>query len=149
LVLASWTAQAGVSAPLDSSSGSVLLSPALNVSLTAPNNPVQSGLFAFSGADQISLAAGNTYLMTSPEISGGSLNLDYAAIGGSSNPNAVTPDPASDSSAFTSGFAMNNVPPGQGLPVVTSNGASLPEPSSIALIGGGIALLGAIRRFKK
>jgi hypothetical protein len=134
-------------------SESDLFSTGLNVSLTTPNNPGQFNLLTFSGADQISLAAGNTYLMTFTESSGGNLVFDRGSTAGSSNPNAVNQDLTLDTSALpatpTAGFTMNNVPAGQRLPVAAFYAAPVPEPSSIALVGGGIALLGAIRRFKK
>jgi hypothetical protein len=100
---------------------------------------VQFEVLNFSGVDQVSLNAGDTYLMTISKTSGD--NLIFARGGTTANQalGVATTAPAN-------GVALNNVPAGQRTPVAAFYAASVPEPSTFALTGLGAAALLAFRR---
>jgi hypothetical protein len=93
----------------------------------------------FSGVDQVSLNAGDSYLMTFTKTAGD--NLAFARGGTTANQalGVATTAPAN-------GVLLNNVPAGQRTPVAAFYAASVPEPSSLALAGLGAAALLAFRR---
>ncbi|HEU5395984.1 MAG TPA: PEP-CTERM sorting domain-containing protein [Verrucomicrobiae bacterium] len=116
-----------------------LFSSGLNFTTTANT---QFDVLNFSGADQVSLTAGDSYLMVFTTVSGGNLVI---ARGGPTANQVL----GLATTAPSSGVALNNVPAGANrTPVAAFYAAPVPEPSSLALVGAGAVLL-AIRRFRK
>lgn len=123
-----------------------LLSAGLNFTTTANN---QFNVLTFSGADQVSLSGGNTYLLTLTTASGDNTDIERGNNStGSGNPNFATQALGVATAAPGSGTAVNNVPAGH-RDAVGAFYAVAPEPSSLAIAGAGILMLGAIRRLKK
>lgn len=129
------------SSPLYTFTGSEVNLFSGGLSFTTTAN-AQFEVLTFSGADQVSLNAGNSYLMLITTASGD--NLDLARGGTTANQalgvNTVV--------VGANGTVLNNVPAGQRTPVAAFYAAPVPEPSSLALIGSGLITLLAVRRFR-
>jgi len=124
-----------------------LFSSGLSFTTTADN---QFDVLSFSGADQISLTAGDTYILAITATSGQNMDIERgSSTTGSGNANFATQWLGLSSAAPGSGVAVNQVGAGHRDAVGAFYAAAVPEPSVFAFAGFGIAVLGAVRRFKK
>lgn len=116
-----------------------LFTPGLNVNISAATDSFH--VLTFSGADQVSLTSGNWYAF---EL------LDNDPANAFLVRRASTGLDSFLSLGTGATGARNNVPAGDRDPVAAVYAAApVPEPSSLALIGGGIGALFATRRFKR
>jgi hypothetical protein len=126
--------------PIYTFSGSELnlFSPGLNFTTTANN---QFNVLSFLDTDQVSLNAGDTYILAFSKASGD--NLIFARGG----PTANQALGVGTTAPGVAGTALNDVPAGQRTPVAAFYAASpVPEPSTFALVGMGAAALLTLRR---
>jgi hypothetical protein len=120
-----------------------LLDAGLNFTTTSS---AQFNVLTFSGDDQVSLIAGDTYDFTIQENSGENMVIERGAnTTGSGNPNFATQGLGESTADYGAGVAVNFVPAGR-RDVVGEFGAvaSVPEPTSMALLGLG-ALAGVFQ----
>lgn len=105
-----------------------LFSGGLNFTTTINNT---NNVLTFSGADQVSLTGGDSYLMLFTKSSGD--NLVFAR-------GAITPNQALGVNTVVvgaNGTVLNNVPAGANRTPVAAFYAAVPEPSAVALLGVG------------
>ena len=111
-----------------------------NLSITTTTS-AQFNILSFSGADQVSMNGGDSYLMVFSKTSGDNLVMERgpATANQALGVNSVAPGP---------GIALNNVPAGANRTPIAAFFASspVPEPSVFALGGMGVAALLAFRR---
>jgi hypothetical protein len=123
-----------------------LFSAGLNVTTTGD---VQFDVLAFSGVDQVSLNAGDTYDLTLQDNSSEILDIERGtASTGTTNPNFSTQGLGLSTADYASGVAVAFVPAGRRDSVgVFYAAAPVPEPASLSLmVIGAIRLLGRRRR---
>ena len=118
-----------------------LLSAGDNVTLA---NAHQFNIFTFSGADNVSINSGDSYLFDLVATDGSNLTWERGPI--TANQTIAVNTTAVGGAATV----LNNGGTGANrTPVAAFFATPVPEPSEIALIGLGIAALGSIRRFRK
>ena len=102
--------------------------------------------FDFTGLDAITLTPGDSYAFGLLNNNSSTSLAFLRSGGGSSDPDGVGFTLTSLSATSTSaGFSGNNRTAFTGVYTV----AAVPEPSTYAMLGGGLTLLGGLRRFKK
>jgi len=118
-----------------------LLSAGDNVTLS---NARQFDIFTFSGADNFTINSGDSYWFGLVATDGSSLTWERGPI-------TANQDIAVNSVVVgANGTVLNNGGTGANrTPVAAFFAASVPEPTSMALLGGGIMMLGMFRRFRK
>jgi len=117
-----------------------------NITVTPPALGSANFLeFDFSGTDAITLLTGHSYAFGLLNNNNDSSLTFLRSGGGSSDPNGIGFSLTSlSATSETSGFSGNNRTAFIGIYTVP-----VPEPATYALFGGGLALLGFARRFKK